>query len=141
MPRKYSIKLIGIVGLCVFLCGTSVYIPRGICDLAGNNAGQLRSVLWHYSLHPRKYLAARFLIDNMWHGYTESSKGIAYREAVLDSDAHTVAELNAVWFALNDSLATGSDKMRRVRDASIVSSEYLIDTLDTTLGKTGRDTF
>ena len=103
-------------------------MPDAVTELAGDNVGQLRSVLRHYAGHPQKYLAARYLVDNMGHSYVVSSRSNAYRASVLTSDAHTVAELNALWLAVVDSMP--ADASRRERDAEVLSAEYLISNID-----------
>jgi hypothetical protein len=100
---------------------------------AGNNRGELESVLAHYAADSLKYKAACFLIENMPYHYTVEGKTLsAYYEAIDSINRHTSDReaCKRAYQQLYDqwgSPVTDADVKLDVRQ---MQASYLIDNID-----------
>lgn len=100
---------------------------------AGDNRTQLEYVLDHYKNdNPEKYAAARYLIKNMPAHYSYSGTDIysyyKFASEILSSDMTPEKQRDTLLF-VTDSFYRDLPK-QTVPDAQIISSEFLIHTID-----------
>lgn len=140
MPRYFCTKtymtMKNLITLSLLLIMTSCSNGRLLkqaLDSAGSNRSELETVLKHYSGHPDKLAAARFLIENMpaHHSYMPGVIDGYYNYAgrILADTALSPEQQRDSLLAISDSLYSVLPQCT-IPDAQIIKSEYLIADID-----------
>jgi hypothetical protein len=101
-----------------------------VLGMAGDNRGELESVLQHYKADSQKQKYARFLIANMpGHASFEGDAVNTYRK-MIDTISGTVriSDINKEWERLTQNTAFGNGNV--ANDIQKISAKYLIDNID-----------
>lgn len=113
---------------CLIAIGCSSRVDY-VYKIAGNNESELQKVLTYYEEQPLKLEAARFLIENMAHGYSHAPVMEKYKSIIM-SYSEKMTSQDSVWLSLSkqdDSLSTID---RFIYDAEVITSDYLIKNIE-----------
>lgn len=121
----YKVLIISCIMFTCMLAACSSVDKRleNALAFAGDNRGELETVLTYYSSEPEKLEAARFLIRNMPHWY-------AYEGWQLDSIRQILASGNISEETVQKWKDVSFHSLPKVYDAKIITAKYLIENID-----------
>ena len=126
---RYSVyALAALCFLCYASCSRENIKVKEVIAIAKGNAEEIEKVLSHYPAHSQKYKAALFLVENMFHSYTESCAFNEYRDSIWTIANPSVSEMNDVWFFESQKHEYENDHISF--DAEVITSDYLINSID-----------
>lgn len=133
MTKKSYLMILAVVPF-LYGCNFNYDTLSQAMNLAGDNRGELEAVLDHYADDAEKLAAAKFLISNMpgHYSYSHPERVSQFNKSV-DSFISNNPEIP--YSQLCDSLNAlymnfGIDRMSKVSDCELISSEYLIANIE-----------
>lgn len=134
MKRNFVVIVIFTISICWIACDTaSDKVLEQALTLAGENQSEMEKVLAHYSDHPDKLEAARFLIRNMRGKYSLTGKVVDEFHHFIDSmyqieqETYNEEEINRLYQAKS---IYRNMPGKPVPDLQTLHSEFLISHID-----------
>jgi hypothetical protein len=123
----------GLFFALLFACSSNPSYLEQALTLAGDNRGELESVLDHYRDDPQKQAAARFLIANMPGKYAEDNRPYEDFRAMFDEWKQLKLKMGYIPPETSDSLTRAyllASGRERLFDLQHIKASYLIGNID-----------